>query len=75
LATTLGALGDTVIEVTLTLLMVSEALPLIPLTVALMVTIPADWPVANPLRLMVAIVPLLVDQAAVVVRSSVEPSL
>jgi hypothetical protein len=75
LTTTLGAVGDTVIEVTLAFLTVSEAVPLMPLTVALTVTTPADLPVANPLRLMVAIVPLLTDQAAVVVRSTVEPSL
>jgi hypothetical protein len=71
----LGAVGDTFIEVTLAFLMVSEAAPLIPLTVALMVTTPADLPVANPLRLMVAMFPLLVDQVAVTVRSWVEPSL
>jgi hypothetical protein len=75
LATTLGAVGDTVIEVTRAFLMVSEAVPLIPLTVALMVTTPADLPVANPLWLTVAIVDLLVDQVAVVVRSRFEPSL
>lgn len=75
LTRTLGAVGNTVIEATLAFLMVSEAVPLIPLTVALMVTTPADLPVANPLRLMVAMVPLLVDQVAVDVRSRVEPSL
>lgn len=75
LTSTLGAIGDSVIEVTLAFLMVSEAVPLIPLTVALMVTIPADLPVANPLRLTVAMVPLLVVQEAEVVRLAVEPSL
>jgi len=75
LTTTLGAVGDTAIEVTLAFLIVREAVPLIPLTVALMVTTPADTPVAKPLRLIVAMLPLLVDQEAVVVRSSVEPSL
>lgn len=73
--TTLGAVGDSIIEVSLAFLMVSEALPLIPLVVALMVAIPADLPVATPLLLMVAMVPSLVDQVTVVVRSRVEPSL
>jgi hypothetical protein len=42
---------------------------------ALMVTLPADLPVANPVRLTVAIVPLLVDQFAELVMSRVEPLL
>jgi hypothetical protein len=42
---------------------------------ALMVALPADLQVANPVRLTVATVPLLLDQLALLVRSRVEPSL
>jgi hypothetical protein len=54
---------------------VSEAVPLTVPEDALMVALPADLQVANPVRLTVATVPLLVDQLAVLVRSRVELSL
>jgi hypothetical protein len=67
--------GVTLTEVRFPLLTVSEPAPLMLPEDALMVTLPADLPVANPVRLTVAIVPLLVDQFAELVMSRVEPLL
>ena len=75
LTATVVATGVTLMVLTCPLVTVSEAVPLIPPELALIVALPAALPVANPVRLMLATAPLLVDQLAVLVRFRVEPSL
>src|SRR5579864_4286393 len=75
LITRVGDVGATLIDCNVALLTVSEAVPVIPLNVAMILAVPADLPVARPEPLTVAIMPLIDDQVAAVVRSRVLPSL
>ena len=72
---TVIAAGVTLTEVTFALLTVSEAAPLMAPEAALMVALPTDVALANPVRLTLATFPLLLDQLAVLLRFRVEPSL
>jgi hypothetical protein len=54
---------------------VRAAVPLTPLTVAVIVVAPAATPVARPAALIVAVAVLDEDQVAVLVTVAVEPSL
>lgn len=67
--------GVTVIFVTVFAATVSDAVPLIVPTEAVIVVVPAATPVASPPALMVAVAVLELIQLAVVVMFFVEPSL
>ena len=72
---TLGVGGVTAIDETVFAVTVSAAVPLMPLTVAVIVVDPAATPVASPAVLMVAVAVLDEIHVAVVVTLPVVPSL
>lgn len=74
-AATVAAAGVTLTEVRFPLLTVREAEPLMAPEAALIVALPGDFALANPVRLTLATFPLLVDQLAVLLRFRVEPLL
>lgn len=72
---TLGVGGVTAIDDTVFAVTVSAAVPLIPLTVAVIVVDPAATPVASPPVVMVAVAVLDEIHVAVAVTFPVDPSL
>ena len=71
----MGFVGDTLMDLGVALITVSEAEPLTPLNVALIVAVPAVFAlVANP-PFTFATFPAVVPQVALAVRSTFEPSL
>ena len=67
-------LGVTVMELRVAVVTASDAVPLIVLDVAVMVTLPSVTPVATPVEAIVAMELLEEVQAAVLVRFCVVPS-
>ena len=71
----LGAGGVTVMEVSVGAITVSVVLPLVPLTVAEIVALPAESPVARPAELTVAAVVFVEAHVADIVTLPVVPLL